>query len=116
MTDVDDVDRILAADDAPAPSSRFAARVMEAVEQTAVDPEPLPFPWVRLAWGIAACLGTAGMGAALVDGFDLTGIGRALAPIARTLAPNARELGYSVAAAVGSLAVVRLQLRRYYAF
>ena len=44
---MDELDRILLADDAPAPRASFSARVMEAVRREAAAPAPIPFPWRR---------------------------------------------------------------------
>jgi hypothetical protein len=55
----DDLDRILSTDDDIVPASGFAVSVMELVKREASAPSPIPFPWVRLAWGIAVMLGLA---------------------------------------------------------
>jgi hypothetical protein len=54
---MDEIDRILGADDSLAPSADFTARVMTAVH-TATDQE-LAMPWGRVAFGVAACAATA---------------------------------------------------------
>ena len=51
---MDPIDRELLTDDAR-PAPEFAARVMAAVRREAATPPPLPFPWRRLALGLAAC-------------------------------------------------------------
>ena len=56
----DDLDRILSRQETIVPSSGFAARVMEAVEQEAVAPPPIPFPWRRALPGLVACLALLG--------------------------------------------------------
>ena len=55
----DDLDRILSSDDDIVPASGFTASVMELVGREASAPAPIPFPWVRLACGIAVMLGLA---------------------------------------------------------
>lgn len=57
------LDRILASEEEIAPSSGFAASVMERVREEAVAPQPIPFPWKRVlpalvivAVGLAWCL------------------------------------------------------------
>ena len=44
---MDELDRILLADDAPAPRASFSARVMDAVRREVAAPSPIPFPWRR---------------------------------------------------------------------
>jgi hypothetical protein len=43
----DDLDRILASEEALHPSSGFTAAVMARVREAAAEPSPLPFPWLR---------------------------------------------------------------------
>jgi hypothetical protein len=57
---MDDLDRILSADDSIVPSSGFAARVMAAVHTEAAAPPPIPLPWRRLAVG-PVLIGVAGV-------------------------------------------------------
>jgi hypothetical protein len=59
----DDLDRILASDAPPAPSSGFQARVMEGVRHQGLELPALPFPWLRFYVGIAACVTLAATGA-----------------------------------------------------
>jgi hypothetical protein len=48
------LDRILAQEDALVPSSGFAASVMDAIQEQAAAPAPIPFPWKLALPGIAA--------------------------------------------------------------
>jgi hypothetical protein len=48
------LDRILAHEDALVPSSGFAASVMDAIQEQAAVPAPIPFPWKLALPGIAA--------------------------------------------------------------
>ncbi len=45
--DGEELDRILGDEDELVPSSGFLASVMERVEEEAVAPPPIPFPWKR---------------------------------------------------------------------
>jgi hypothetical protein len=54
-SNMDPIDRELLADDDAHPAPQFTARVMAAVRREAATPPPLPFPWQRLALGLAAC-------------------------------------------------------------
>lgn len=85
---MDELDRMLAADDQLVPSRGFTARVMEAVDTAATEPPPLPFPWARFAIGVGACLACGASWAwaldsvdavAVLEGLDmLPGLGEAL--------------------------------------
>jgi hypothetical protein len=58
----DDLDRVLSSEPAIEPSSRFMHSVMAAVEDAAVEPPPIPFPWWRALPGIVVtvvCLALA---------------------------------------------------------
>lgn len=50
----DDLDRLLIDDDDVAPSSGFAASVMDAIQREASAPPPIPFPWQRALPGLIA--------------------------------------------------------------
>lgn len=52
----DNLDRILLEQDTLLPSSGFAVSVMDAIQQQAVAPPPISFPWKRALPGIAALL------------------------------------------------------------
>ena len=51
----DGLDRILL-EDALVPSSGFAASVMQAIEEEALQPAPIPFPWKLALPGLVALL------------------------------------------------------------
>lgn len=55
----DNFDRILSQREDIVPSSGFAARVMDAVQQEATTPAPIRFPWMRALPGLVACLALA---------------------------------------------------------
>jgi hypothetical protein len=52
----DELDRILSAEDEIVPASGLLASVMDLVRREASAPSPIPLPWARLAWGVAAVL------------------------------------------------------------
>jgi hypothetical protein len=54
---LENVDRILAAEEALAPSSGFVSAVMERVREEAAAPKPIPFPWKRVLPGALAAAG-----------------------------------------------------------
>ena len=72
--DMDDLDRALTEDDALVPSSGFAARVMEAVQDDAAEPPPLAFPWRPFAIGVVACLVWAASTIQLMKRVDVQGV------------------------------------------
>lgn len=76
---LDNLDRILLNHDSLLPSSGFAASVMDAIQQQATAPAPIPFPWKRALPGIIAMLA-------------------ALAFLGRFLATSVDSLGRSPAA------------------
>lgn len=61
---MEDLDRLLADGDSIEPSTGFAAGVMEALRQ---ERPPIPFPWRRLAAGLAAAVALAATGAVLLS-------------------------------------------------
>jgi hypothetical protein len=62
----DDIARILADEDTIAPSPRFLASVMRAVEREAAVPPPLAFPWMRaLPAFLAVIAALVGLGTSL---------------------------------------------------
>lgn len=66
---MDELDRILSAEEAIEPSSGLADSVMRAVREQAAAPPPLRFPWVRLALGTGtALLFILGIAVALLAG------------------------------------------------
>lgn len=57
-----EIGRILSAEDEILPSSGFLAAVMERVQQEAVAPPPIPFPWKRIVPGMVLAGGVFGWG------------------------------------------------------
>jgi hypothetical protein len=104
----DDLERMLLSEEPLAPSSGFAAAVMESVREAASEPAPLPFPWTRFAAGVIACGVCAASGTALVVNTDWAALSAAIG-IAEPLRTGAPELGYAAAALLASFAVLRLQ-------
>ena len=97
---MNELDRILAADDSVTPSSGFAARVMTAVDAAAAEEPPLPFPWRPFALGILACVAVAVCCASFLSSADAAA---ALEGVARV--PGAGE---ALAAAAISAAVAQV--------
>jgi hypothetical protein len=58
----DQLDTILAREDEIIPSSGFLARVMDKVQEEAVAPPPIPFPWKRAIPGFILAAGVLGWG------------------------------------------------------
>lgn len=109
QTDLDQLDQILSSDDVLAPSSGFAAAVMEAVREAASEPPPLPFPWGRFAAGLLGCSICSASAIVLMDQVDWS----ILNQLAAQLSAVAPELGY--AAAVLGLSVGFLRVQRTFA-
>jgi hypothetical protein len=110
MNDNDDLDRVLLTEEPLAPSSGFAAAVMDSVHAAAAAPPPLPFPWARFAAGVIACGVWAAAGAVLIATIDFS----ALAIVSETAEPlraAAPEIGYAAAAAVACFTLLGLQRR-----
>jgi hypothetical protein len=96
---MDELDRILAAEDGIEPSSGFADAVNRAIASDAED-RALRLPWGRWAVGMAACLVLAAAGSALL--WPAVQSARvALQPLAASWWP----LTYGAVAAAGSLAL-----------
>ena len=62
-TQTDPMDLTLAAEGELAPSSGFAALVMDRVREEAAMPAPILFPWKRVAPGLVLAAGVVGWGA-----------------------------------------------------
>ena len=105
---MDDLDRILLADERITPSASFGRGVMDAVDALAVEPASLPFPWARLATGVLACAALTACAAWL----DRMGGFSSLALPLSELAGVSTELGYAAATVAFSLAVVSVQKAR----
>jgi len=56
MNQPEQLDRILAHEDPLVPSSGFAVLVMDAIQEQAAEPAPIPFPWKLALPGIAALI------------------------------------------------------------
>jgi hypothetical protein len=54
---LENLDRILRAEEDLAPSSGFVSAVMERVREEAAAPKPIPFPWKRVVPGAAVAVG-----------------------------------------------------------
>ena len=61
--DQDRLDAILADEGEIVPSSGFLARLMDKIEDEAVAPPPIPFPWKRFLPGFVLAGGVLGWGA-----------------------------------------------------
>lgn len=94
-----DLDRVLVSEEPLAPSSGFAARVMEEVEEAAAAPPPLPFPWGPFALGVAACLLCVASGVWLFFSLDLS-------PLDTVLAEAWPEVGSAAAVVLGTVAML----------
>ena len=108
------LDRILASEEELAPSSGFAAAVMDRVRQEAAVPEPIPFPWKRALPGMIVV--GVGLVWCLVQLVRM-GIAEAKAPVLITLHPAALmtprvESAGAVAAALGLSLLSWLLARR----
>lgn len=99
MTERDALDRILSSEDALAPSSGFAARVMDAVEEAAAEAPPLPFPWGRFGLAVLATCVSAASSVWLLQRVDLS-------PAVAALSSIWPEIGYAFAAFLAILAVL----------
>lgn len=114
MTPDDELDRILmSAEQDILPSSGFARSVMEAVQNEASAPPPLPFPWKRALPGVAAA--ALALVWICVVGFTQLRSGAAAPPLAinlpPTLAPILEAAGVSLLALLLAYASVKLSTR-----
>jgi hypothetical protein len=114
---LDDLDRILASEEPPAPSPQFAANVMAAVRTAATAaplPPPLPFPWPRFLAGLALLSGLSGLTEWLVATHPaLAGLRGALRSVFATFADPllARALAEATGGLAGAYLMVRLAAR-----
>jgi len=99
MPERDALDRILSSEDALAPSSGFAARVMDVVDAAASEPPPLPFPWGRFSLAVIATVASVASGAWLIPAMDLS-------PVVAAVNGSGRELGYAAATILATLAML----------
>ena len=107
---MDELDRILGADEGLEPSSGFTRRVMEALEQDRPTPPPIPFPWMRL---LPALLGALGIVVAFAVYLATGPQGPTPAiDVARWLEyPLAAPLGWAAFSLIGSWIAFRLSMR-----
>ena len=54
---LENLDRIMRAEEELAPSSGFVSSVMERVREEAAAPKPIPFPWKRVVPGMVLAIG-----------------------------------------------------------
>jgi hypothetical protein len=102
----DELDRILAGEEALEPSSGFVSSVMETVRREVEEPPPLPFPWARFAAGLLACTAAAAAATLLAPRFE-PALAAIVAPMAPLLALGP-ELGYAALALLVGLGTARL--------
>jgi hypothetical protein len=106
---MDELDRILGADEGLEPSSGFTRRVMDALEEPPAPP-PIPFPWVRL---LPAALGALVIVVAFAVYLAIEPAGAAPVPdLAKWVDhPLAGPLGWAALSLMGSWIVVHLSMR-----
>ena len=107
---MDELDRILGADEGLEPSSGFTRRVMEALEQDRQTPPPIPFPWMRV---LPALLGALGIVVAFAVYLPTEPLGSTPAlDVALWLEhPLAGPLGWAALSLIGSWVAFRLSMR-----
>jgi hypothetical protein len=113
-TQVDAMDRILAAEEEMVPSSGFVSAVMERVREEAAAPAPIPFPWKRAVPGLVLVAGVLGWGAWAAVRFAwpaLHGFAHSSPQIPVTAMPALEEAGWVVLALAVSLASWMLSMR-----
>jgi hypothetical protein len=108
----EDLDRILGSEELIAPSSGFAASVVERTREEATMPR-VPFPWRRFVLGLlvtVALSGVCGWTAARMHGIDAldAAVGQALVAFADPRLPL--PLAGAAASIVGTYLLVRLTL------
>jgi hypothetical protein len=104
QTNQDQLDTILAREDEIIPSSGFLARVMDKVQEEAVAPPPIPFPWKRAIPGFILAAGVFGWAAVETVRHAATDAGAFALPnihLAASITEPMRQAGW----VVGALAV-----------
>ena len=99
-----EIERILAGEEPLIPSSGFLASVMERVQEDAVAPPPIPFPWKRAVPGILLASGVFGWAAVLLIRLELrdpASLTFTLPRLPATLAGPAEQAGW-IALALGA--------------
>ena len=114
MTRDEELDRILmSGEEEILPSSGFTRSVMQAVQNEASTPEPIPFPWVRALPALAA--GAVALVWAVVVGFTQLGSPTAASPpigvLPPTLIPILEAAAWSVLALLLAYASVTISMR-----
>jgi len=111
----DQLDTILAHDEELIPTSGFLSRVMDSVEDEAVAPPPIPFPWKRALPGILLAAVVLAWGAIeIVRYIFRDGLLQFTEPqmqFSQTLTPGMKELGWILAALAISAATSLLARR-----
>lgn len=102
---MDDLDRALSHDDMLVPSSGFAARVMDAVQDAQAEPPLLAFPWRPFAIGLVACVVWAASLIAMMNRLD-RGL---LREVAASFADAEPLPTYAIAIALATLIVLGVQ-------
>ena len=105
-TSSDNLDRILSSEEELAPSTGFAASVMDRVREEAAAPEPIAFPWKRVLPG--AIVAAAGLVWCVVQ-MVVMRIGEANTTILSSVHPAAL-LTRSMAGAAWALAAIGASL------
>ena len=108
----DELDRILmSAEQDILPSSGFTRSVMEAVQNEASTPAPIPFPWMRALPGLAA----TAFALVWVLAVGLTPLGSGTTPhivaLPPTLIPLLEAAAWSALALLVAYASVKLSIR-----
>jgi hypothetical protein len=101
------LDAILAHEEAIVPSSGFLARVMDKVEEEAVAPPPIPFPWKRAIPGFVLAGGVLGWGAVETVQYAMQQTGGLALPkiqVAASLSEPMQQAGWVVAALAAAAA------------
>jgi hypothetical protein len=109
--ETNDLDRALGDDDTLVPSSGFAARVMDAVQDAQGEPPPLAFPWRPFAIGLVACLVWAASLISLTNRLD-RGLLREVAAAFADAGPLSLYAAAGTVATLIVLGVQRTVLRR----
>ena len=104
---MEDLDRLLMADESVTPSPGFAAVIMDAVEVAAAEPPPLPFPWRPFAAGLLGCAVWAASCVWLLQLVSASTVG-----VIQQVSAVRTPLEYAAATAVGCLAVLTIQRTR----
>jgi hypothetical protein len=109
----EDLDRILGSQELIAPSSGFAASVMERAREAASAPPPLPFPWRRFLLGLLVLVAMNGLWGWIGVRLHVTdALGAAVGNALTALADPRlmRPLAGATAALAGAYVLVRLTL------